>query len=80
MFSSSGQVLWNEYLVIGGLLSAHLPAKRMNIPVNSSWSCQGPLLDLAVGFAKKVLPRSINYLSSFFLQRSFCFSFRYRDR
>jgi hypothetical protein len=43
-------------LVIGGLLSAHLLAKRMNVPVNSSWPCTGPLLDLAVALANKLLP------------------------
>jgi hypothetical protein len=47
------------YLVIGGLLSAHLLAKRMNIPVNSTWPCTGPLLDLAVALAKKILPGTL---------------------
>ncbi|CAF1600045.1 unnamed protein product [Adineta ricciae] len=42
--------------VIGGLLSAHLLAKRMNVPVNATWPCTGPLLDLAVALANKVLP------------------------
>lgn len=42
--------------VIGGLLSAHLLAKRMNVPVDPSWPCTGPLLDLAVALAKKLLP------------------------
>jgi len=45
-----------ECLVIGGLLSAHLLAKRMNVSVDSSWPCTGPLLDLAVALAKKLLP------------------------
>lgn len=44
------------YLVIGGLLSAHLLAKRMNVPVNSTWPCTGPLLDLAIALADKLLP------------------------
>ena len=43
-------------LVIGGLLSSHLLAKRMNIPVDNSWPCSGPLLDLAVALADKLLP------------------------
>ena len=43
-------------LVIGGLLSAHLLAKRMNVPVNATWPCTGPLLDLAVALADKILP------------------------
>ncbi|UJR24934.1 hypothetical protein I4U23_006298 [Adineta vaga] len=42
--------------VIGGLLSAHLLAKRMDVPVNSSWPCTGPLLDIAVALANRVLP------------------------
>ncbi|CAF3835865.1 unnamed protein product [Rotaria magnacalcarata] len=42
--------------VIGGLLSAHLLAKRMNVSVNSTWPCTGPLLDLAVALANKLLP------------------------
>jgi mannosidase alpha-like ER degradation enhancer 2 len=42
--------------VIGGLLSAHLLAKRMNVPVNATWPCTGPLLDIAVALAKKLLP------------------------
>jgi hypothetical protein len=28
----------------------------MDVPVNSSWPCSGPLLDLAVALAKKLLP------------------------
>ncbi|CAF0738850.1 unnamed protein product [Didymodactylos carnosus] len=42
--------------VIGGLLSAHLLAKRMNVKVNSTWPCTGPLLDLAASLARKLLP------------------------
>ena len=44
------------HLVIGGLLSAHLLAKRMNVSVDSTWPCTGPLLDLAVALANKLLP------------------------
>jgi hypothetical protein len=33
----------------------------MNIPVNSTWPCTGPLLDLAVALADRLLPgRRIN--------------------
>jgi hypothetical protein len=66
-------------LVIGGLLSAHLLAKRMNIPVNSTWPCTGPLLDLAIALAKKLLPgkrkTKLLILHEFFFR-----SFRYCNR
>ena len=52
-------------LVIGGLLSAHLLAKRMNVPVNATWPCTGPLLDLAVALADKILPGRSNGTSTF---------------
>ncbi|CAF3863708.1 unnamed protein product [Adineta steineri] len=42
--------------VIGGLLSAHLLAKRMNVSVSATWPCTGPLLELAVALANKLLP------------------------
>ncbi|CAF2322007.1 unnamed protein product [Rotaria sp. Silwood2] len=48
--------------VIGGLLSAHLLAKRMNVPINSTWPCTGPLLDLAIVIANKLLPGKENKL------------------
>lgn len=52
-------------LVIGGLLSAHLLAKRMNVTVDTTWPCTGPLLDLAVALANKLLPGKINLLYLF---------------
>jgi len=33
----------------------------MDIPVNSTWPCTGPLLDLAVALAKKLLPGKKNF-------------------
>lgn len=42
--------------VIGGLLSAHLLAKRMNVSIDPTWPCSGPLLDLTVALANKILP------------------------
>ncbi len=71
----------NFYLVIGGLLSAHLLAKRMDIPVNSTWPCSGPLLDLAVALAKKLLPgKEILQYSISFQRFFFFYSFQYCDR
>nr|CUU00276.1 hypothetical transcript [Hymenolepis microstoma] len=41
--------------VIGGLLSAHLLAKRAGMVVEPGWPCHGKLLDLAERFASKLL-------------------------
>uniref|UniRef100_A0A0N4Z7B7 alpha-1,2-Mannosidase n=1 Tax=Parastrongyloides trichosuri TaxID=131310 RepID=A0A0N4Z7B7_PARTI len=43
--------------VVGGLLSAHLfYSKIPNVTLPEGWPCSGPLLDLAVKFADKLLP------------------------
>ncbi|XP_031560512.1 ER degradation-enhancing alpha-mannosidase-like protein 2 isoform X2 [Actinia tenebrosa] len=42
--------------VVGGLLSAHLLAKRAGVAVDEAWPCQGPLLRLATKAAEKLLP------------------------
>ena len=44
------------FLVIGGLLSAHLLAQRAGLNVEENWPCQGPLLRLAVDAAERLLP------------------------
>jgi len=43
----------------------------MDIPVNSTWPCTGPLLDLAVALAKKLLPGKKNFQFSIRSQRFF---------
>ncbi|XP_077994104.1 ER degradation-enhancing alpha-mannosidase-like protein 2 [Glandiceps talaboti] len=42
--------------VIGGLLSAHLLSRTAGMKTDSNWPCEGPLLDLAEGVAKRLLP------------------------
>uniref|UniRef100_A0A7E4VUE7 alpha-1,2-Mannosidase n=1 Tax=Panagrellus redivivus TaxID=6233 RepID=A0A7E4VUE7_PANRE len=43
--------------VIGGLLSAHILSSRLpSTRLADGWPCAGPLLDLAVKFANKLLP------------------------
>ena len=43
--------------VVGGLLSAHiLSGKVEGMQLHEGWPCSGPLLDLAVKFATKLLP------------------------
>uniref|UniRef100_A0A0N5BJW6 alpha-1,2-Mannosidase n=1 Tax=Strongyloides papillosus TaxID=174720 RepID=A0A0N5BJW6_STREA len=43
--------------VVGGLISAHvLHGKVPNAKLPEGWPCKGPLLDLAVKFADKLLP------------------------
>lgn len=42
--------------VVGGLLSAHLLAKRAGMYTEPGWPCHGRLLDLAERFASKILP------------------------
>ena len=43
--------------VVGGLLSAHILSGRVpDFELNEGWPCSGPLLDLAVKFATKLLP------------------------
>lgn len=54
-------------LVIGGLLSAHLLAKRMKVLVDDSWPCSGPLLDLSVAVADKILPGKVRYFATLYL-------------
>ncbi|XP_055333438.1 ER degradation-enhancing alpha-mannosidase-like protein 2 [Paramacrobiotus metropolitanus] len=42
--------------VVGGLLSAHLLARRAGIDVEPGWPCSGPLLRLAEDAAQRILP------------------------
>lgn len=45
-----------NFLVVGGLLSAHLLSKHAGIAVEEGWPCSGPLLRLAEDAARKLLP------------------------
>jgi mannosidase alpha-like ER degradation enhancer 2 len=42
--------------IVGGLLSAHLMARRAGMELDPGWPCRGPLLDLAVDAARRLLP------------------------
>jgi len=42
--------------IVGGLLSAHLMAKRMGVELEEGWPCAGPLLRLAEDAAERLLP------------------------
>uniref|UniRef100_A0A2P2I5Z2 alpha-1,2-Mannosidase n=1 Tax=Hirondellea gigas TaxID=1518452 RepID=A0A2P2I5Z2_9CRUS len=42
--------------IVGGLVSAHLMARRMGMELEPGWPCTGPLLRLAETVAKKLLP------------------------
>ena len=42
--------------VVGGLLSAHLLMDRGGMELPQGWPCAGPLLDLAVDIASRLLP------------------------
>nr|XP_002127890.1 ER degradation-enhancing alpha-mannosidase-like protein 2 [Ciona intestinalis] len=42
--------------VVGGLLSAHLMADKAGLELTPGWPCSGPLLDLAVDVADRLLP------------------------
>ena len=42
--------------IVGGLLSAHLLAKRCGVNVEPGWPCNGPLLRLAEDVATRLLP------------------------
>ncbi|XP_053309784.1 ER degradation-enhancing alpha-mannosidase-like protein 2 [Spea bombifrons] len=42
--------------VVGGLLSAHLLSKRAGLELEAGWPCSGPLLRMAEGAARKLLP------------------------
>ena len=42
--------------VVGGLLSAHLLMERGRMELPEGWPCNGPLLDLAVDIARRLLP------------------------
>nr|VZI44154.1 unnamed protein product [Spirometra erinaceieuropaei] len=42
--------------VVGGLLSAHLLAKKAGMDTEPGWPCHGRLLDLAERFASRILP------------------------
>lgn len=43
-------------VVVGGLLSAHLLARRAGMEVEPGWPCSGPLLRMAEDAARKLLP------------------------
>ena len=61
------------FLVIGGLLSAHLLAQRAGVKVEEGWPCQGPLLRLAVDAAERLLPGLLLFNLPSFI--SFYFTF-----
>jgi len=42
--------------IVGGLLSAHLMAKRAGVELEKGWPCNGPLLRLAEDAALRLLP------------------------
>jgi len=42
--------------IVGGLISAHLMAKRAGVPLEEGWPCTGPLLRLAEDAAERLLP------------------------
>ena len=42
--------------IVGGLLSAHLMARRAGVEVPYGWPCQGPLLALAEDVVRRLLP------------------------
>jgi len=42
--------------IVGGLLGAHLMAKRAGAPLEAGWPCNGPLLRLAEDVASRLLP------------------------
>lgn len=44
------------FIVVGGLISAHLLSRRAGFEVEPSWPCSGPLLRQAEVFASKLLP------------------------
>ena len=42
--------------IVGGLLSAHLMARKAGVPLEDGWPCSGPLLRLAEDVASRLLP------------------------
>jgi len=42
--------------IVGGLISAHLMARRAGVPVSAGWPCTGPLLALAEDVVQRLLP------------------------
>ena len=42
--------------IVGGLLSAHLLARKAGVKLEAGWPCTGPLLRLAEDAAKRLLP------------------------
>lgn len=42
--------------IVGGLLSAHLMSKKMDVKIDSGWPCTGPLLTMARDVANRLLP------------------------
>lgn len=49
------------FVVVGGLLSAHLLSMKAGLKLEPGWPCQGPLLRLAVDVAKRLLPGMSNF-------------------
>ena len=52
----------NLFLVVGGLLSAHLLSYNAEVKLASGWPCKGPLLELAEKVARKLLPGKLAFL------------------
>lgn len=42
--------------IVGGLISSHLLYRKAGMPLPEGWPCKGPMLDLAVDLANRLLP------------------------
>lgn len=61
------------FLVVGGLLSAHLLSHRAGLVLEPGWPCSGPLLRLAEDMARRLLPGSFFFtMLSYFKMHDNC--------
>ena len=48
--------------MVGGLISAHLMAKRGGMDLEPGWPCSGPFLRMAENVARRLLPGTLESL------------------
>jgi len=55
-FDKNVSVFETNIRIVGGLISAHLLYKKAKMPLPDGWPCKGPMLELALDVADRLLP------------------------
>lgn len=76
-FDKNVSVFETNIRIVGGLISAHLLYKKAKMPLPNGWPCKGPMLELALDVADRLLPGTLFFIK----KRNFTpISFQHNDR